>query len=279
MIRIGVALAVILISLPATCGITFMQLSQSVVQQRLKLKADSPQQKLAILRKQLELTRINGLNISEQQVPGEKLPNLIATIPGKVPGIFVVAAPTGVTNSKAETNVQWGTMLMLPMLAESIASVSTRRTIVMIAFPNSKKDMLAGLKAYLQQLAPAQQSEVRAIILLSQLGRTRTYFWVRRPDAVLVNWVQLAADESMQPRLSGGIGNQWSETLKSVPPFIQLWSSNQENSTFRGERFARTDIEFHHYYAAYQLLCVLVLEFDQRAGDDLTFPTPKDMKP
>jgi hypothetical protein len=274
MFRLTVALLVILISLPAESGITFMRLGESVVQQRLRLKADSPQQKLGILRKQLESTHITGIKVSEQPVPGQVLPNLVAIIPGKEPGIFIVAAPTGATNSKAETEVQWGTMLLLPMLAESIASVPTRRSIVMIAFPNTKRDMLAGLRSYLQQLDPAKRSEVKAIVLLGQLGRTRTFFWVRQSDSVLADWVQLAAEELSQGRLFGGVSTQWPEQFNSVPPFIQLWSSNEENSTFRGNSFARTKIEFEHYYNAYQLLCVLLLELDQRAGDDLKMPNP-----
>lgn len=171
----------------------------------------------------------------------------------------------GVAKDKNLKTVQWATLELLPTIAESLASVVTKTTLVFVAFPE-EKDRESGLDAYLSGLTGEQQRAIRGVIILRDLGRTEPLYFAQDRDANLATWLQTSSAELKRAPVHGRL---FSNQGKKGVPTMWLLSPDAIYVTESSVRMPRSELDFTAYYKTYELLCVFVLELDQRGGDPL----------
>src|SRR5215471_21017926 len=126
--------------------------------------------------------------VIEQQVPEETQPNVICMLRGQEERTIVVAA----SPSSANIASDWPTVTLLPLLAESIALVPHRFTIMLVAF-SGRENHNRGAKWYLGHLSDEQRQSIRAVVDLDDMARTPRNFALAQTDRTLATWVNLAA--------------------------------------------------------------------------------------
>ena len=135
--------------------LTYVRLDEPIVEGRLALKPVDQAARLTMLRNQFLKAGCTADQIKEQPVPGQDQPNLICTLPGTEPGSIVIAANSDYQSKGDEAKVDWATLSMLPMLAESLYKAPRRYSLVFVAFTGHKN--LEGSEAYLKGLADEEK--------------------------------------------------------------------------------------------------------------------------
>lgn len=270
-------------------NLTYLRVDQPIVESRLALRPVDQAARLTMLRNQFLKAGCTADHIKEQQVPGQDEPNLICTIPGTEPGSIVIGARSDYQSKGDEARVDWATLTMLPLLAESLYGAPHRYSLVFIAFSGHKD--LAGSAAYLKGLSDDERKSIRAMIDLDQIGRT--------PATYAFATVQTDPGTSHVGRrtISNTITHDDTPMSRLLPlaaatlKFADAPDKNREQLVTDAQNFeragilaltitspayttlirpgntvvpmARTDLDPKVYYQTYNLLCVYTLYLDR----------------
>ena len=273
--RLHVKFALLFLTLAATGAaqnpksVTFLRLSPQIVEQRLQTPAPSEDWS-AVLRQQYQKAGIQPDQLSEQPVPGSPRPMLICTLKGRGETVIVVTASLEVPQTAAKSNVAWASLAMLPLLAESLNSVSTDASIMLIVFPPRKHQSSASSR-YAQKLAKAEREKIKAVVEISGVGRGATSYDIKQ-ERYLADWLSVAAASLRQgvPAKSEYFDTEEFSDAKAFRavdvPAITVSSSPQHYaSAWDHPGLAVEAIDTSAYYATYQELCVFLIDID-RAG-------------
>jgi hypothetical protein len=252
-------------------SVTFLRLSPQIVEQRLQPPAPSADWSDA-LRKQYAKAAIQPGQIVEQAVPSSSQKMLICTLKGRGHSVIVVSASLDrPENNEAKRNVAWASLAMLPLLAESLNSVSTESSIVFIAFPPDKHHNPASLW-YAGKLSEAERKNVKAAIEISGVGRGQTSYEVKPGDRSLADWLAVAATSLRQPV---PVKSQYFDSLNfadarafrsSSIPAITISSDPQHApAAWNRPNLSINFLDSTAYYSAYQTLCVFLIDVDRAA--------------
>ena len=151
-------------------SLTYMRIDRSVIEKRIQSVPATDQDRVARLRSQFRAAGCTADMMQEQQVPDIDLSNLICTLPGPDPGAILIGARLDSKAHGDEALVDWGSVAMLPLLAESLNSAPHRETIILAAFAGHDHS-LAGANFYLKQLSEEQRAQIRAMMELMAIGR------------------------------------------------------------------------------------------------------------
>jgi hypothetical protein len=264
-------------------SLTYMRIEQAVLEERVQRTPSDIADRLAILRSQFRRAGCSD-PLLEQAVPGAVLPNLICTLPGAVPGVLVIAASLDYRSHGEEERVQWATLELLPLLAESLNATVHRHTLVFAAFSGHNHDF-AGSSIYLQRLSSTERKNLHGIIYLDHLGRV--------PPAYAHSFTYksskaLAGNQrgSYSPNVLTANTGPAAQALKlaALPeiddiaptdtvvfaevgvPAINLHSLSYSTVAGPGEtetHLLRSALDMHSYNDTYNLLCVYVLYVDK----------------
>jgi VWFA-related protein len=172
-------------------SIVYLRVHRNAIEERLKAPPQDPSEQLRRLRAQFEAAGCSGVNLYQEAVPRQELPNLICTVPGKEPGTIVVGAPAdAVEVSGAGTH--WATLALLPLLAESVSSVQHRHSLIFVAF-SGQQHGFRGSSEYLKELRRWQHPEIRAMVSLDDIGRTPPVYALAQDNLMLANWLSLSS--------------------------------------------------------------------------------------
>lgn len=149
-------------------SVIYMRIDRTILERRAQVAPSTPKERLRTLRAQFR----NGgcLDLLEQSVPGEELPNLICTLPGNEGGIIVVGARLDYKSHGDDEAVEWATLELLPLLAESLNASPHRRTLVFAALTGHDHNF-AGSTFYLNSFTEARRKTLCGMIFLDHLGR------------------------------------------------------------------------------------------------------------
>jgi hypothetical protein len=162
------------------CGTVFatdnrvIRLDPGIISTRLKAAPREPDQRLAMIRSNFQAAGCKPEQMTEQTVPGQTLPNILCTLPGKENGTIVIAARLDYKSKGNELVVDSATLNLLPLLAQSFYSVGHRYTFVFVAFTG--RDHNVGSTYYLSQLSENQKRSIRGMVFLDHLGRTPVHY-------------------------------------------------------------------------------------------------------
>ena len=140
-------------------SVTYLRLSPGSVESRLQLPAGSEDWSDA-LRKQDLKAGIPAYQIVEQTVPGSSQRMIMCTIKGRGENVIVVSASLTRPKDDDAANIAWASLAMLPLLAESLNSVSTESSILFVAFPDEERRH-SGSARYVQQLSDVQRKNIK----------------------------------------------------------------------------------------------------------------------
>jgi VWFA-related protein len=175
----------------AGSSIVYLRVHRGTIEERLKAPPQSPADQIQKLRAQFEAAGCSGVNLYQEAVPKQDLPNLICTVPGKEPGTIVVGAPADYV-ADAGSGTHWATLALLPLLAESVSSVQHRHSLIFVAF-SGQQHGFRGSSEYLKELRRWQHPEIRAMVSLDDIGRTSPVYTLAQDDLLLANWLSLAS--------------------------------------------------------------------------------------
>jgi VWFA-related protein len=172
-------------------SIVYLRVHRGAIEERLKGPPQDPAGQVRKLRAQFEAAGCSGVNLYQEAVPRQELPNLICTVPGKEPGTIVVGAPADdVTDSGSGTH--WPTLALLPLLAESVSSVQHRYSLIFVAF-SGQQHGFRGSSEYLRELGRWQHPQIRAMVSLDDIGRTPPVYALAQDNLLLANWLSLSS--------------------------------------------------------------------------------------
>jgi len=249
-------------------SVTFLRLSSQIVEQRLQPPAPSDDW-TDVLRKQYAKAGIQPDQLVEQSVPSSSQKMLICTLKGRGDSVIIVSASLERPQNEAKRNVAWASLAMLPLLAESLNSVSTDSSIVLIAFPPDNHHSTVS-SWYAGRLSEPGRKNIKAAIELSGTGRGQTSYEVKPGDRNLAEWLAVAATSLRQPV---PVKSQYFDTLdfadakvfRSVNvPAISVSSDPQHPAMgWNHPGLAINLVDSNAYYATYQTLCVFVVDVDR----------------
>ena len=273
-------------------SLTYVRADRPLIQEHLKLAHDAVAERIQTLRSLLK--KAGCPQVLEQEVPKEEFPNLICLLPGEEEGTIVVGASSDYAPEEGKAPARWGTLALLPLLAESLAPVHHRLTLMLVAFTGHEHGM-RGATWYLSQLTEDQRKPIKVMISLDNVGSTPAVYALAQSDKTLANWLQVAAfslrfptpplvDASTAdlPLRNGVVAGQdedlWGDakpfehehipaiTIQSATPAMlpTLWRSGAIPNRVTGTAF---DID--SYEDTYRLLAVYVLYLDRNLGRPL----------
>ena len=190
-------LRVLLFFLLSTCcfggNIVYLRVHRGVVEERLNTPPATGLERLHKLRAQFEAAGCTRGHLSEQAIPRQDLPNVMCNLPGKEPGTIVIGAPIDFDAVGTADESQWATLVLLPLLAESVGAVQHRLSLTFVAFTGHNHG-LRGSSEYVKQLTESQRSGIRAMISLEDIGRTPPVYALAQEDLRLANWLTLSSN-------------------------------------------------------------------------------------
>ncbi len=313
MFRILKALVFLIISVACLAdNLTYMRIERTVIEKRLQTVPATDQERVETIRSQFKAAGCAPDLIQEQVVPNEELPNLICIVPGPEPGAIVIAARLDSNAHGEEAMVDWGSPVMLPLLAESLSSAPHRQTLIFAAFAGHDHGF-AGANWYLKQLNDEQRAQIEAMIEIDKVGRTPAAFAFPGPDTSRMATVgrrPVAVEAAHEPTTLSKVLPIAARSLKfpedpklinDIPatearafeaaniPSIVIHSVAYAEITPPGRspvRLSRTALDPQAYTNTYNLMCVYVLYLDKvysmaRAKAPVTktaqsSPAPKD---
>ncbi len=165
----------LVVTLAVVCfadNLTYMRIDRSVIEKRIQTVPPTDKDRIDTIRAQFKAAGCPADQIQEQAIPDLEVPNIICTLPGPDPGAIVIATQLESKAHGDEALVDWGSVAMLPLLAESLNSAPHRETLVLAAFAGHDRGV-TGANWYLKQLTTDQRAQITAMIQIEQVGRTR----------------------------------------------------------------------------------------------------------
>ena len=122
---LAAALSLTTLNIASARSITYVRIDKSAVNKYLNpipARAD----RVRTLRRRFKRAGCSGEDLVEQRIPGEDLPNVICVLPGTNKQSIVIGAPLDYNSQGDEDKVDWATLTILPLLAESLNSAPHR---------------------------------------------------------------------------------------------------------------------------------------------------------
>jgi VWFA-related protein len=283
----------VLFALSGACfadNVTYLRIDSSIVQQRLEKAPQVADDRVRALGQMFAKAGCPAAQVQVQPVPKQSLPNVLCTLPGSEKGTILIAARIDYDGRGEESEVGWGGIVMLPLLAESLTSAAHRHTLVFAAFSGAN---LAGANWYWKNLTDQQRGEFRGMVDLDHVGRTAAGFSAASSGAVMARLLPAAARAlriAPEPLLLPNTPDNDAEFFQHAHvPAITIYSPGYAVSGLAPSSPAdasplypkdvrkvapptpssfalKTAVDPAIYYQTYNLLCVFVLFLDRGLG-------------
>ena len=291
--RVTSLLVVLLMAVPSFAdNLTYMRIDKSVLEQRVQTPPATEQARLQVLRSQFQSAGCTGDQLQEEPVTEPAPPNLICTLPGTYPGTIVIGARLDFIAQGDEGAVQWATVAMLPLLAESLNAAPHRHTFVFAAFAGHEHGF-AGATRFLNQLSETQRTSIVAMIDLDHLGRVPPSYGApvpglsrmptggrravvnqtsqdQTPLSEVLPMAARALKYSDEPQVSNDIPATDARVFHDAGVMAIVIHSHayavMNQIRNNPAHFARTELDPQVYSDTYNLMCVFVLFADKALG-------------
>jgi VWFA-related protein len=261
-------------------SVSFFRISSDSIATKLKLQPPTADERLKTLRKLFAAANC-GKRVFEQQVAGSVSSLGCATRSTSDAKILVLAAIDYSAKSKGDALLRWGDLTMLPILAESLDSVLTRHSFVLVAV-GGKNDGEQGASEYLKKLPPDELKKIDAVIAFDHLGRDLPSYnskrvgslWSHGKQPPLIQSVALSAHALNLPEPTRVYGARANVTK----PFD---GNDIQTITFSSPEFIHSDsdpgskLNASTYEKTYLFLCGYLLFLDRTLGQALPAPSDK----
>jgi VWFA-related protein len=271
-------------------NLTYMRVDRSVIEKRLQPLPATDADRVDSVKAQFRAAGCASQMIQEQAVPNEELPNLICMVPGPDPGAIVIGTRLESKAKGDDADVDWGSAVMLPLLAESMLSAPHHQTFIFVAFSGNDHNF-AGASFFLTSMNDDQRNQIEAMIMIDKVGRTTADYAFPGPDKTKL----ATASERTRGMIPGQGQNTLSKVLPLAATSLKLPDAPKENSEvaptaaqvfeqagipaivlhspsytvitppgkFEQVRLSRTAVDAKAYNDTYNLLCVYMLYLDK----------------
>jgi hypothetical protein len=263
----------------------FSPLDPAIISTRIKTAPREPDQRLAMIRSNFQSAGCKPEQMTEQAVPGQTLPNIFCTLPGKDPGTIVIAARLDYKSKGNELVVDSATLNLLPLLAQSFYSAGHRYTFIFVAFTG--RDHNVGSSYFLSQLNENQKRALRGMVFLDHLGRTPVHYLFPSQSADVASGTIIYAKSLVQRENT--LRLQLSQVARSAnlgdpEELSEFYFTDALNFERAGVmaltlaspayriivrdfgqvevKMARTELDTNRYYETYNLLCLYLQSLD-----------------
>jgi hypothetical protein len=155
------------------------------IESRLKQFSSRKEERKATLLRLFQEAGCRDQSLSEQPVDGERLPNVICTLPGLTDSVIIVGAHFDLAESGEGVVDNWTGASLLPSLFEGLRGHGRHHTFVFVGFTEEEKGLI-GSKFYAARLTREQRARTRAMVNLDTLGLSDTKVWASRADPNLL---------------------------------------------------------------------------------------------
>jgi hypothetical protein len=247
-------------------------LSRDVVEVRLGKCTGNNSQREATLKQMFGEAGCDDQHLSEQQVKGSKLPNVICFLPGSSGKVIIIGAHFDRASEGDGVVDNWSSASLLPSLYEALKNEPHKHTYIFIGFTDEEKGEV-GSRFYAQQMTQAQVAATDAMVNMDTLGLGPTKVWVSHSDKQLTDALLLTAIKLNVPVTGVNveqIGSSDSEQFAQRKiPRITIHSFTQEAFNSRIIHTSKdrlSAMRLDDYYQTYCLLAAYVAFLDEFAG-------------
>jgi putative aminopeptidase FrvX len=247
------------LTLPAACQtITFNPVAKDLVLARLHRIARNNRDRAVMLKTMFAEAGCTSEHLEEQPVKGLKAPNIICTWPGATDRRILVSAHTDKVEMGDGAVDDWSGASLLVDLFESLLTIPRRHTFVFIGFSGEEEE-LAGSRFYVKKLAPAQKTQIAALVNVECLGLSGTAVWLNHADRQLAKIAGQTAAASKLPIQATNVDRVGRDDAMSFAekhiPTITFHSLTQETlSILHSSRDKVQAIHVDEYYDSYRFL-------------------------
>jgi putative aminopeptidase FrvX len=250
----------------------YAPVSREVIVERLEKYKGNDQQREKTLKQLFTGAGCEDAHLSEQQVKGSRLPNVVCVLPGGTDRAILVGAHFDHISEGDGVVDNWSSAALLPSLFEVMKAEPRTHTYIFIGFTDEEKGEV-GSRFYARQMTSEQVAATDAMVNMDTLGLAPAEVWASHSDKQLVNKLAYAANKLGVP-LSGvnveRIGStdsvQFSE--RKIPS-ITIHSLTQETFNARILHTSKdrlSAMKLNDYYQTYSLLSAYLVFLDKHTG-------------
>ncbi len=147
---------------------------REVIEQRLTQISGKNAERGMRLRELFIEAGCTGVQLTEEEVGGSRLPNLVCTLPGSSDATIIVGAHYDANFDYGRGIIDnWSGASLLPSLFESVKAYPRRHTFIFVAFVGEERG-LVGSRYYVRRLPKERRNAVGAMVNLDCLGVSST---------------------------------------------------------------------------------------------------------
>ncbi len=177
-------LAVVMCTVIATtlhAQIRFDSLPHYAIEKRLAQYGGNDTRREVTLKALFEEAGCKGSNLSEQEVPNRKQPNVLCILPGATDEVVIVGAHFDHADAGSGIVDNWSGASLLPSLYQSLAGIPRQRTYWFVGFTGEEKGLL-GSDYFAKRLSDARAKKIRVMVTIDTLGLGPTEVWSAQSD-------------------------------------------------------------------------------------------------
>jgi len=257
-------------SLPAQ--IQYNVVRPDTIRKRLDMYKGNDTKREAVLIKLFREAGCTPANLSEQEVPHRKQPNIICVLPGSTAEMIVIGAHFDHVSDGDGIIDNWSGASLLPSLLQTLVGSTPKHTFIFVAFTGEEEGLL-GSDFYVKRLPKDQLSEIKAMINMDTLGLGPTKVWVSQSDPLLVNGLGLLA-HSMNVPIAGLNIDRFGESdeesfIREKVCTVTIHSLTPETvHVLHRPADNPTAVRFQDYYDTYRLLAAYLTVLDAQLVSD-----------
>jgi len=248
----------------------FLQLRQSVIEERLRHYAASNPDRAETIKRLFEEAGCRGERLKEQPVDHSAAPNVICTLPGKTNHTIIVGAHFDHVSRGDGVVDNWSGASLLPSLYESLSSLPREHTYIFISFTDEEKGFV-GSRYYASHLTGEEVERIQGMINMDTLGLGPTEVWVSKSDPELVKIVAEAASDMDLPvgeMNVDDIGNSDGQPFRNRNiPTITFHSVTLDTlGILHSNKDNLRAVNFDDYYDSYKLIAAYLADLDEQSS-------------
>lgn len=247
--------------------VSYHRVEQAAVEERLKGSPADNLGRQKKLRQLFEAAGCKGEALTDVEVEGSALPNVVCKMPGQHDSVIIVGAHYDKVGTGNGVVDNWSGAAMLVSLFESLQTEPRRHIFLFVGFTDEEKG-LVGSEQFVEQLSPWQRSRIRAMVNLDSLGLSPTKVWLSKADKGLAQALNNVAHSMKLPLAAVNaeqVGRADAEPFANYNiPSLTIHSVTQETfPVLHSQQDTLAAIRLDDYYATYRLAAAYLSYLDQ----------------
>jgi putative aminopeptidase FrvX len=249
-------------------SVRFDQLPQEIIEARLKEYSGDDRKREGVLKQMFTEAGCTDQHLTEQEVKGSRLPNVICVLPGSSDRVIIVGAHYDHVPAGDGVVDNWSGASLLPSLYQSVKVEPRMHSYIFIGFTDEEKG-LVGSRYYVSHMSPEQVAATDAMVNMDTLGLAPTKVWISHADKTLLsalNSIASALNEPVAAVNVDQVGTADSEPFSERRiPRITIHSLTQQTwdeHILHTSKDKLSEIQLNDYYQTYRLLAGYIAYLD-----------------